>query len=51
MAMQMAADLGCYQVRSQSPSSARENYAMKLKMGYVLHPSNENGSYYFIRKL
>jgi GNAT superfamily N-acetyltransferase len=50
-AMQMAADLGCYQVRSRSPSSARKNYALKLKMGYVLHPSNENDSYYFIRKL
>jgi GNAT superfamily N-acetyltransferase len=50
-AIQMAIDLGCYQVRSRSPSSAQEKYALKLKMGYVIHPSNENDSYYFIRKL
>jgi GNAT superfamily N-acetyltransferase len=50
-AIQIATDLGCYQVRSRSPSSAQENYALKLKMGYVIHPSNENDSYYFIRKL
>jgi len=50
-AIQIATDLGCYQVRSRSPSTAQENYALKLKMGYVMHPSKENDSYYFIRKL
>jgi GNAT superfamily N-acetyltransferase len=50
-AIQIASDLGCYQVRSRSPASAHENYGLKLKMGYVIHPSNENDSYYFIRKL
>lgn len=50
-AIRMARHLGCYQIRSRSPVEARENYGLKLKMGYVLHPSNENDSYYFIRKL
>ncbi|MBV9800034.1 MAG: GNAT family N-acetyltransferase [Solirubrobacterales bacterium] len=42
---------GCDQIRSRSPVSSRENYAMKLAAGYVLHPSNENDSYYFLKKL
>ncbi|MCU0495171.1 MAG: GNAT family N-acetyltransferase [Chloroflexaceae bacterium] len=42
---------GCYQIRSRSPVYAYENYGLKLKMGYTLHPSNENDSYYFIKKL
>jgi GNAT superfamily N-acetyltransferase len=50
-AIQIASALGCYQIRSRTPFSARENYALKLKMGYAIHPSNENDSYYFIRKL
>jgi|HigsolmetaAR202D_1030399.scaffolds.fasta_scaffold00989_1 Acetyltransferase (GNAT) family. len=45
------ADHGCYQVRSRSPVTSRENYALKLKMGYAIHPSNENDSYYFIKTL
>jgi hypothetical protein len=49
-AIQIATDLGCCQVRSRSPSSAQENYALKLKMGYIIHPSNEKDSYYFIKK-
>jgi hypothetical protein len=28
-----------------------ENYALKITAGYVLHPSNENDSYYFLRRL
>jgi hypothetical protein len=28
-----------------------ENYALKLAAGYVLHPSHENDSYYFLKKL
>lgn len=31
--------------------SSSENYAMKLASGYVLHPSHENDSYYFLRTL
>jgi GNAT superfamily N-acetyltransferase len=50
-AIQTAVGRGCYQVRSRSPSSAHENYMLKLKMGYVVHPSRENDSYYFIKKL
>jgi ribosomal protein S18 acetylase RimI-like enzyme len=42
---------GCYQIRSRSPISSSENYALKLTDGYVLHPSNENDSYYFLKKL
>jgi ribosomal protein S18 acetylase RimI-like enzyme len=41
----------CYQIRSRSPVSAIENYQLKLKMGYAIHPSSENDSYYFIKRL
>jgi GNAT superfamily N-acetyltransferase len=41
----------CYQIRSRSPIASRENYALKLKMGYAIHPSAENDSYYFIKTL
>jgi GNAT superfamily N-acetyltransferase len=40
---------GCYQIRSRSPITSQENYALKLKMGYTIHPSPENDSYYFIK--
>jgi GNAT superfamily N-acetyltransferase len=49
--IRIAHDSGCYQVRSRSPFTAPENYALKLKMGYTIHPSTENDSYYFIKKL
>jgi GNAT superfamily N-acetyltransferase len=42
---------GCYQMRSRSPVTSTENYALKLAAGYVLHPSPENDSYYFITRL
>lgn len=42
---------GCHQIRSRSPVSSTENYAMKLADGYVLDPSTENDSYYFLRRL
>ena len=41
----------CYQIRSRSPVTSYENYALKLKMGYAIHPSQENDSYYFIKIL
>jgi ribosomal protein S18 acetylase RimI-like enzyme len=41
----------CYQIRSRSPITSYENYALKLKMGYAIHPSHENDSYYFIKVL
>lgn len=41
----------CYQIRSRSPITSVENYALKLKMGYAIHPSHENDSYYFIKVL
>jgi GNAT superfamily N-acetyltransferase len=42
---------GCYQMRSRSPVTSSENYALKIAAGYVLHPSNENDSYYFLLRL
>jgi GNAT superfamily N-acetyltransferase len=42
---------GCYQMRSRSPVTSVENYALKLRAGYVLHPSEENDSYYFLLRL
>jgi len=42
---------GCYQMRSRSPVTSTENYALKIAAGYALHPSNENDSYYFLLRL
>lgn len=42
---------GCYQMRSRSPLTSTENYALKIAAGYTLHPSEDNDSYYFIRRL
>ena len=42
---------GCYQMRSRSPVTSTENYALKIAAGYVLHPSHENDSYFFLRRL
>jgi GNAT superfamily N-acetyltransferase len=50
-AMRQCRLAGCYQMRSRSPVSSVENYALKLSAGYVLHPSRENDSYYFIIRL
>jgi GNAT superfamily N-acetyltransferase len=50
-AMQRCRVAGCHQMRSRSPVTSVENYALKLAAGYVLHPSRENDSYYFIIRL
>lgn len=50
-AIMQATQSECYQVRSRSPVTSVENYALKLKMGYAIQPSNENDSYYFIKAL
>lgn len=42
---------GCYQMRSRSPVTSTENYALKIAAGYVLHPSQDNDSYYFLLRL
>jgi GNAT superfamily N-acetyltransferase len=42
---------GCYQMRSRSPATSTENYALKIAAGYVLHPSEVNDSYYFLLHL
>jgi len=38
-------------MRSRSPVTSTENYALKVDAGYTLHPSEENDSYYFLRRL
>jgi GNAT superfamily N-acetyltransferase len=43
--------LACYQIRSRSPVTSIENYALKVNAGYVIQPSEENDSYYFLLKL
>lgn len=50
-AIAICRERGCYQIRSRSPISSVENYALKVKMGYAIHPSSENDSYYFIKTL
>ena len=50
-AIELCRQRGCYQIRSRSPITSHENYALKLKMGYAIHPSSENDSYYFIKLL
>lgn len=42
---------GCYQMRSRSPVTSTENYALKIAAGYVLHPSHQSDSYYFLLRL
>jgi GNAT superfamily N-acetyltransferase len=41
----------CYQIRSRSPTTSYENYALKVKVGYAIYPSDKNNSYYFIKTL
>ena len=43
--------VGCYQMRSRSPRVSVENYALKIAAGYVVSPSEQNDSYYFMLKL
>ena len=43
--------LGCHQMRSRSPVTSAANYALKIDAGYVLHPSEQNDSYYFLLRL
>ena len=38
-------------MRSRSPVSGVENYALKVAARYVLSPSEQNDSYYFLFKL
>ena len=44
-------DAAPHQMRSRSPVTSSENYALKIAAGYVLHPSHENDSYYFLLRL
>lgn len=42
---------GCHQMRSRSPVTSTANYALKIRAGYSLSPSEVNDSYYFTRVL
>jgi len=44
-------EAGCHQMRSRSPVTSTENYALKISAGYTIHPSTENDSYYFTKPL
>jgi ribosomal protein S18 acetylase RimI-like enzyme len=44
-AMRRCQSAGCFQMRSRSPVTSIENYALKLAAGCVLHPNQENDSY------
>jgi len=48
-AIAVCSQRGCYQIRSRSPITSHENYALKLKMGYAIQPSADNDSYFFIK--
>ncbi len=48
-AIHLCSQRGCYQIRSRSPITSHENYALKLKMGYAIQPSADNDSYFFIK--
>jgi GNAT superfamily N-acetyltransferase len=50
-AIQHCRAAGCHQMRSRSPVTSTENYALKVEAGYVLMPSEQNDSYYFLLKL
>lgn len=50
-AIDRARSLGCHQMRSRSPVTSTENYALKVAAGYVLTPSERNDSYFFLLKL
>lgn len=50
-AIERARSAGCYQMRSRSPVTSTENHQLKIAAGYVLSPSEQNDSYYFLLKL
>ena len=50
-AISICRDRGCYQMRSKSPLSSHENYSLKLKMGYSVHPDTDHDAYFFARLL
>lgn len=50
-AAEHARAVGCYQIRSRSPITSVENYALKIDAGYLMSPSEENDSYYFVLRL
>lgn len=50
-AIERARSAGCYQMRSRSPVTSTENYHLKVAAGYVMSPSEQNDSYYFLFKL
>lgn len=53
-ALQCASQLGCYQIRSHSSGANTENHALKLAMGFAVHPvvrGDDLGGVYFVMPL
>jgi GNAT superfamily N-acetyltransferase len=50
-AAQLCRIAGCYQMRSRSPITSTENYALKITAGYVLHPATKTTPIYFLLRL
>ena len=48
-AMVLCQQRHCYQIRSRSPITSYENYALKLKLGFGVHPSADTDSSYCIK--
>lgn len=38
-ALALTSDLGCYQMRSWSSADRTANYALKVKLGFAIHPA------------
>ncbi|MBA3531720.1 MAG: GNAT family N-acetyltransferase [Ardenticatenales bacterium] len=55
--LRLAGELGCYQVRSLSSYTRHANYAIKLKLGFVAHPTirqlkdRQEPSVYWIKRV
>lgn len=53
-AITLARDLGCHQLRSHSAGDNHANHALKLKMGFAVHPEfrdNDQRAAYFVMAL
>jgi GNAT superfamily N-acetyltransferase len=50
-AIRMARMMNCYQLRSESPYGAIENYHLKLSLGFGVQPRLKRKSVYFIKVL
>lgn len=55
-ALRLTRELGCYQMRSWSSADKVANYALKISLGFAVHPATQNtptggpiGGVYFVR--